>query len=470
MADKPGDPNVSEKEIARQLLGNLENLTKGHDELKAQVVKIVADMDATKQPIVEIKNVLTQFDALKAQFEAVSKTIKSNNARALGMPGAEDEMSKFSLVRTFLAIKSGDWKDAQFEKDTLDQAKARAQELQAKGAAVADVGSRGGFFLPDMVLGDPIAAVYVASALINLDNKGSGTTRVSVIDGVPAASGSLPKVKGGSVSYWVGEEDKLAETMMEVGDITFNLKTLASLVRITQKMRDFAGVGFEKALMNDIFRGLVAKLDKTILYGTGTGNMPRGVANVKGVRKFSARTGEVETSDPASAANVGGELDFDDLDEMVGVLEDDNFTVDSSAAFIFHPRYKRRVKRLRVQNYQGQTEDQMYLLGLPRLPDARLAEIIGPFGTTTQIPVRSKPGKSAGWPTDSTEEKFTDVFYGNWADVVLLRGVGMNVDSDAGRGKGFASGHEYMKLYGYFDTVFRHPESLVMASDVRAFD
>jgi len=450
-----------EADIAKKLLENQENVNKGVAELTKEIDAIKAQLKTVgSDATVNMEAVRKEFETARAGYTALVKNIRRQSAEQIGLPGAED--SRFSISRALVAIKKNDWKDAGAEKELLDQAEVKAIQ-------VGDFGKRGGYFLPNLVMAEVIGAVYAQSVLINYGGSGEGTTRVSVVNGVPAETGTIRKVRGGVVSYWVGEEDALAVSAMNVGDVSWKLRELGNLVGLTKKMMDFGGSGFDSLLNNDMVRSLVAKLDLTGLYGSGTDNMPRGITRLDGVTKFSAKTQAAVTAStgPGSPNDLGAELTFDGLDEMVGAVTDNNYALDSSAAFIFHPRYGRRLKQIKVENYTGQQGQKEYLLGLPRIPDSKLAEIIGPFGTSTQMPTNLLPGQKAGWTTGSTETKFGDVLFGNWSDLVLVAGPGLRVETDDGKGTGFASGVTFMKMHGYFDFVCRYAAAFVHCPDAR---
>lgn len=460
------DPKLIAAEVAKQILDNQGTLTKSFGEIREEV-RIMGERmkKAGFDGELDLNEIRKSYEETRARLEGLMKQIKRVSAETHGIVGAEDE-NKFSLARALVAIKTGRWDHAGVEKELIDQAAKKAIQI-------ADWGKAGGYFLPNLVLAEVIAMIYARSVLVNYNAGGNGDTRISVINGIPAETGSIRKVKGGVTSYWVGEEDAIARSAMSVGDLSWKLRTLANLIGMTQKMIDFGGAGFDGFVHKDMIQSMTLKLDLTGLYGKGTDNMPRGVASLSGTKKFSAITRDVVTAatGPGAAQNVGGNLDFDGLDFMKLLVEEGNFAEGPSAAFIGCPRFFTRLKQIKVENYSAQTGQKDYLLGLPRLPDARLREIIGDFGKSTQIPTNRLPGQSAGWTTNSTETKFSDVFYSpNWNDMVLVAGPGLRVESDDGKGDGFASNVTFMKAFGYFDYIYRYPESIVHCPDARVFD
>ncbi len=463
-----------EQEVARRLLANVENLGKNYESLVGEVNKIQGDLkkfDGFDPSTIDIKGAIGEFEKTKAVIEQM-KADRRRSAGTSRIPGLAAEAKNFSMIRAMSAIKSGDWSRAGFEQEVFAAARTKAQAM--------GIDSAGGYFIPDEVIEDVIAAIYTQSALINLS--GEGTTRVSVLDGLNGGTVKVPKFLGGVVAYWIGESDEYAESQTKVGDMMMTPKKLGVLVRMTQEMRTYASYGFESLLRTDMIRAAAKVLDKSILYGSGTAHSPRGVVNA--VNAANIAKGDlkafpsVQVYDAAAKAAWNGAsvtdnqskdnaaLDFDGMDNMIAMLEDNDVVADNSAAFLAHPKFFRKVKQLRVENYNAQTSGQPYLLGAPRLPDARLTDIIGNFAKTTQIATNNKAGESVGW-TGSSNAGHTDVFYGNWNEVVLGRWGGIEIEDDGGRGKGFTSDQTYMKMRLYVDVGFRHDQSIAVCPNAK---
>ena len=407
--------------------------------------------------------VLEELERMKAGQEQLARQIR-NSRKGLYVSGIEDE--DFSLLKAMCAVKSGDWSNAGKEKEMMDQWRSKAS-AQAIGED-----SRGGYFVADQVIADVIAAIYTRSVFVSLG--GEGETRVSVLDGLTGANVKIPKFDGGLIAYWIGEEDAYVDSMATVGDVTMNPKKMGVLVRITDSMRKFQSFGFENLLRRDMERAAAKKLDWTILYGTGGDNTPRGLTHSEGIKIYSAQSktsGVLGTTALSSfqADWAGAELDFDGLDNMFLALEEDDIVLDASAALISSPRYFKRLKQLKILNFSGQTTGQPYLLGMPTLSDSKLTEALGmDFDKSTQIPSNLKPGASVNAPTTSSNSKFTDVVTGNLEEIVLGRWFGIEIEDDAGRGKGFTSDHIYMKLRLYADLGYRQQRALILCPDAQA--
>lgn len=466
------DKNLTEKEVAQQILKNLDGMQTSVAQIVEEVKGLKGKVDGLEN--LDIKTVIEEFEKLRASHESVIKSIRSSHS-GLHISGLGEEKQQFSLLRAMIAIKTNNWDNAGFEKEVMDQAR---EQLAAKSSHVIGIDSQGGFFVPDQVIPEIITAIYARSVLVSL--AGDGQTRVSILDGLFGMPVKIPKFRSGMIAYFIGEEDDYVESAVKVGNVTMTPKKLGILARITNEMQRFSGFGFETLLRNDFIRAAAKKIDWTILYGTGTSNMPRGVFNMINAANLaqedrnehpSVQVFDAENSSLWAGGAVtnsqGGELDFDDLMEMQGALEDISIDLDSSFATVGPARYFRRLKQLKILNFSGQTESQPYLVGIPMLTDAKLRDLIGDYGKHTQMVSSGLPGSSLGWTTKSTDEKYGDVAMGNWGEVLFGRWSGIEIEDDAGKGKYFINDETLIKLRMYCDVGIRHEQSIVVCSDAQ---
>ena len=475
------DPKeVAEKDLAKMLHEKIEKLG-------ASIPQLVADIKACKAHVegykdVDIKSVLTEVESLKATSQMLAKAIANNKHSGLYIPGLAEDAQKntFSIIRSMRAIKEYGkraGKDefekagAGYEWEVFEAARAKASTT----GQVVGIDEQGGFFVPDQVIPEVIAAIYRRSVLIDL--AGDGMTRVSVIDGLVGGTVKLPKFRGGVVAHWVGEKDPFVESFATVGRVTMQPKKLGVLVRLTDEMLRFGSFGFEGLLRNDMNKAVAEKVDSTILYGKGTDNEPRGIFRMpvddgtleregNGIILFSAETGAPVT-DPDGKTWTSTEADFDVLDEMKGALEDRNIGADDdSFAFVSAPKYWRKLRQLKVSNFATQTTDRPYLLGAPMLRDETLRGIIGDFDRSTMVPVTNKAGESIARGTLGGDSTSGDVVGANWNEVLFGRWSGLEIVTDDGKGTGFASDETLMKMRLYCDVGHRQELGIVATPDV----
>lgn len=456
---------LAEQELAETLakLGGFidKDLPALREEVKA------AKTAAEELKAVDVEGVVKELEKLKASHETMMTMLTRNSKSPGFVPGMEDASKKFSVVRVLNASKVG-WEKAGagFEKECMDAWQAK---LKASGAMGDD--KMGGFWIPDQVIPDVITAIYARSVFFNLN--GDGQTRVSVLDGLVGGNVKVPKVTGGMVAYWVGEEEAPSESMDTAGDISLSPKKLMLLVKLTDSMRRFGGFGFENILRNDMIATAAEKVDWTVPYGNGGNDMPRGIVNTNGIKIFSAEKGGYGVLGTDSLAGsafqatwAGKALTYDILDLMNLALEEDKIRQLPSAVMITSPRALSYLRRLKVDYYSGQSTNQGYLLGLPILSDEKLGAIIGAFDKTPQISASNYAGKSVGaTPTSSSTVNCTDVFKGNLSEVLVGRWSGLEIETDNGMGPGFKSDHVYTKLRMYMDVGIRQPRAIIVCPD-----
>lgn len=465
---------MNEKQFAA-LLAQVQGLSTDIKSLTEKIKELQTESEELKG--LDIKKTVEEFEKLKASHERVVEAVRRNR-RGGYVSGLEDEGRNFSLIRAMLAVQSGNWKGAEFEKEVLDQ--YREKMLSLKASHVVGDDELGGFFVPDQIIPDIIGAIYTRSQFISLDGD-DGTTRVTLLDNLIGGNVKIPKFEGGLIAYWIGEEDDYVESVTKVGDIKLTPKKLGVLIRLTQEMRNMAGYGFENLIRNDMIRAASKKIDHAIPFGRGGDNMPLGIFNTNGIKIYSAQSGKfgVLGIDALSGAQYqadwdGAEIDYDDLDEMKLVLEEDDIVEDGTTWWMSSPRMWSRMKRLRM-SHGNATPDaadiKPYLLGAPMLTDQRLADLIGPFFKQNQFATTNEPGETIGAPISGVASALHgDLAYGNLGEVIFGRWSGIQIEDDSGRGKGFISDHIYVKLRLWCDVQVRQPRAIILCPDARARD
>lgn len=411
---------------------------------------------------IDLRKTVEEFDKLKARTERMQDAIRTSK-RGLYISGLEDAAKSFSLMRAINAIKTNNFANAGYEKEIMDSIRSKASQQVGQD-------TMGGYFVPDQVIPDVIEAIYTRSAFIQLVGE-EGETSVSVYDGLAGAAVKIPKFEGGMIAYWIGEEDEYTESQATVGDITMNPKKLGLLMRMTDAMKRFQGFGFEQRVRKDAARALAKKLDWTMLYGTGTQDMPRGILSHDGIKVYRAENATTYTMAAAAALTnwAGGDLNFDGLMNMALALEEDDIMLDESAKTISCPRYFNKLKQAKILNFTSQSTGNPYLLGQPMLSDTKLQDYIGPYAKSNQISSLQKAGSSVGGTSTGGGSSLihTTVVGGNLNEVVLGRWGAIEIEDDAGKGKGFTSDHTYVKMRMYADIAIRQQRAIIVCPDAQ---
>lgn len=451
-----------EEAAVKELLVHVNEQDSSLSELKDIVDKLTQKGEAWDE--LDPKAILEGFESTKASIEEIQKAVKNGGLLGhAGVPGMGDYAHKFSMARLAWAVKTKDFKNAGFEKECCD---AAIGHLKSQNVSIPE---DGGYFVPFQVLDDVIGQLFARSVLINVDGEGA-QTRVNVIDGLTGQQVTLPKFNGGVAAYWMGEEDDYAQSMAQVGDVTMSPKKLGLLVRMSDELRAGAAYGFENLLRRDMTKALALKLDNAILYGKGTTNQPRGVTQNQNINLYRTEDDTILERNASVSDSAGGVWNFDDAINMMGHLEDNNVAIDDSFAFISCPALWRQLRKLKIDNYSTQDSNQPYLLGLPTLTDQELRDALGvDFDKTTAIANNLLSGQSAGWGQSAPgdENRFTDVFAGNWSEVLVGLWGGITITEDQGLSN-FIKDQVAIKMRMYADVGYRHEQAVIWSPDAEA--
>jgi len=430
-----------QKEIADRF-STMENSQK---EMKATIEK--QNERLAQYEKLDIKSLLEEIERLKEGSSQIRRAIRRSRT-GLYVPGIED-VDNFSLIRAIVSAKtsgkvygeSSEWKIM--------------QEAREKAGQSLGTDAEGGWFVPDQVIPEVIEAIYRRSVLINL--AGDGTSRVTTLDGLTGGRVRIPKFKKGTVAFWQGEGDATTISNVNTGEVTMTPKKLAVLAKMTEEQMRFSAYGFEALLRQDMVRAAAQELDRTVLFGKGNDNEPRGIVNLANVQKFWAETGS--TTKPASP--VGGLLDWTGLSKVDLLIEEQDLEFDGSFATISSPAFFRHIAMLRNLNFAGQASTSAgYIAGLPPVTQARLADLIGSFGKTNNI---------SSVKDFNSVLKFTDVFRGNFSEILLGRWSGLEIVTDDGMsGDNFIRDVRLIKLRLWADIGSRHDEAIVWVQDAQA--
>lgn len=407
------------------------------------------------------EKILQEVEALKEKNKSLETAFKTSKRGDFYFPGMEDEVENFSLTKYINAKITGNWKDAQHEKELV----AKAMEtFRSKGAAQS-VGddSSGGEFVPDQFLADVILPAYRKSTFISLD--GEGETRVSVMDRLNAGNVKIPKFAGGVVAYWIGEEDDYTQSLAKTGLLTASMKKLGVLLKITESMLRSGSFGFERLLRRDMAKAIAAKLDWTFIYGKGTEDMPRGLVaqpNVKylSASKYATGTGYLaQNLAEAKAANFfdGGAIDINFLGETKLALQEADLNLTGDFMHILPPRALFKMR----QRFNSAGDPVV-------LNDTDLAALIGNFAESTLIATGQNAGHGLFTPASSTNDgKCSMGVHGELSELVLMRFGGVEILTDGGTGTGFVNDTTLIKARMWADIVNRSEESFVLTPDIK---
>jgi HK97 family phage major capsid protein len=465
------EPNGAKEQVAAKLLLKMEQV----GDLLGQLPSFSDRIKAVEENLgkLNVKAVLDEFEKLKAGHEAIVEQLRRSR-QGLYFPGLED--AKFSLSNGIAILAFGyEWLKSQGYKVDREYEVMRNATAVYKAQQGGD-DAKGGLFIPDQALAGYNAALYAESEFIALDGA-TGRTRVTVLPNLTGGSVSLNRFLGGVKTYWVGEKQAPPESEALDDQIVLKPHKMAQLVIVTDFLKRMGDPGYDAFLQQDMTGSAAEMLDFVVPYGAGSAHQPRGIMKTDGIKVYSAQSKKtgvkgVDALDGAKfQANwIGGEFGFDNMSDMKLALVNDKVKPNAASAWVSSPALFDRLKRLKVEQYPAQpaSDGRIYVLGDPMLSDARLAERIGPYGETPQIPFANKPGASISAPTTSTETKFTDVIYGRLNEVIVGTWAGMTIENDNGKGVYFANDQTQIKLRREIDIQVRQPRAIIVCPDARA--
>ncbi len=460
------------KEASQALVANMASITEAFPTVADAVKEIQTQLEPLKR--FDAKKIEDDVDKMKAKLDDYRTEMRMGKRHGqnhpFAIPGVETEVHKFSLLRCISGIIQGGQKrhfeevGAGFEHEVM----LEHQKRMEKATQRTDNDELGGNFLPDQVLSDVIPAIYARSKFVDIF--GDGDTKVRILDGLVGSPVKIPKFKDGMVAGWVGETDAFPESNSETAMVTLRRKKLGLLAMVTDEMQKWAQFGFESMFREDMIRAAAFEVDRVIPYGKGTDNEPRGWVNTQGTNFIHADTLVIHSGENAlDAARIatwdGGEMDFDGLLEMMGALEDLDIEIGPDFWYMWAPIFSRRLKKLKVSNFSGQTAEKPYLLGQPFFTDSQLSTLIGNHDKSTKIKSRQKPGQSIGGVEGNSNEIHGDIFAGNMQQIIFARWAGVEIVTDGGVGNGFARDITRIKLRMHADVGVRQESELIMCPD-----
>lgn len=470
------DDTAKKKALAEKLLDFMDGTG---EESRSSILAAIKELKGKET--VDTKGILEELEKIKAAQRAMQESIRRSRS-GFYFPGVEDTGAEFSLSKACLGRMNGGTKEAYeamgagYEWSVIAEAQKKIEQvypksLQAHGKAMTagDVTSAGNF-IPDQTIPDVIERLYQRSIFFDATGEGDGSTRISILDGLTGSGNvNLPKFKGGFVAYWMDELDDITLSDATVGTVTFQAHEMGVATELTKALMDNAGYGFEGFFRRGMVRVAAEKLDTAIPFGRG-GRQPRGFFFHNDVIVYRAEDNTFLTQGQAAAVSDwdGGVVDFDDLDNIDTYLEEQRVQTDGPNSWTMSSRrFFRTLAQLKTINDTAQTSGFPYLLGMPMLSNARLAELIGQFDYSTIFGTSNLPGADIMGSTDSVTAKYGSFARGNLDQAVWGRWAGIEVADDGGIGTGFLARKTTVRLVMRGDLQLRRGTEIIVCPDAK---
>lgn len=357
---------------------------------------------------------------------AVRQTAISGTEADIGL--SQKEIGSFSFVRAINALANPTNRKlveaASFEFE-VSQAAAKARGKESQGIFVPYEVLRAGA-QRDLSKGTPSAGGYLvgtqhlSSSFIELLRKKSILDRAgaTVLNGL-VGDIAIPKQTGGATAYWVGEGSAPTESQQTFGQVAMAPKTVGAFTDMSRKLLIQSSPDVENLVKMDLAKVLALAIDSAGLYGSGSANQPLGVSGVSGIN----------TKDFAAAMPT-----FTELVAMESLIAADDADVDAMK-YLTEPTVRGAMKTA-----------------------VKFSSTASPIWE----PGNSMNGYAALVSTQITAE---DVFFGNWADLMIgyWSGLDLTVDPSALATSG---GLRVIALQDV-DVAVRHAESFCWGNDAQ---
>lgn len=230
---------------------------------------------------------------------------------------------------------------------------------------------------------------------------------------------AIPKQTGGATAYWITSEGGVpSESTPAIGQVTLAPKTVGAYTDISRQLLLQSSIDVEAFVRRDLATVLALAVDLAGLSGSGSSGQPQGVKTVTGVNTQDFAT----ASQPTYAELVG----------METAIAADNADV-SAMTYITDPTIRGHAKTTEKASGSGQ--------------------FIWEPGNTIN-----------GYPAEITNQVTAgDVYFGNWADLLIGMWGGLDVliDPYTGGTAGTVRVIEHQSV----DVAVRHAESFCHGND-----
>jgi HK97 family phage major capsid protein len=355
--------------------------------------------------------------------EEFKSLLLSEKGKAEPMPTETDlglgkkEIEKYSLKKALVALETGDWSKAQYEKEVSDA----IGELRGESAK--------GIFLPmqdaqrNLTVGDDTAGGYTVDTQLGnmielLRNKmvvnAMGATVLSGLRG----NVSLPKHTGAATGYWVNEDGNVTESQQTFGQVNLTPKTVGAMTDISRRLMLQSEQVIEQVVINDLSTVLALSIDLAAIQGTGANGQPLGIVNTTGIKTQSFAS----ASDPTWGEILGMEGELNTANALMGTL-----------GYLTTPAVK--------ANMQAKSKD------------TGSGQFVWPEGKTV----------NAYNAMSSPQMVAAKVLFGNWADLIIGNWGTLDINLD--KSTNSASGGLRIVALQDVDVAIKHPESFCLGSN-----
>lgn len=361
------------------------------------------DANELAQDAVEKGHTVEQFrTALVDHLDKRNKAVV-DGTKPIGL--SENEARSFSFIKLFRALtcepeqRRKYTEEAAFELEACRAATEKLTHRSAHGTVVPVdvlmqplVGQRNTIVGAQTASGytnagtNSIQTLLLTSSFIDLlRNRSFLMSVVTELSGL-VGNIDIPRQLTGPAAEWIGEDAAGTSTGITFGLVSLRPRTMTSRSEITRKLLMQNSLGVEALLRADMVRVMALELDRAGLYGTGLNNQPLGLAGTSGINTGTWAAANAPT--------------FAELVAMETAIAQDNADV-QGMAYAFNAGVRGRFKTTR--KFSDGNDGTIWEAG----------NTVN--GYATQV---------------SNVLTNSDVFFGNWADLLVGMWGGLDVTVD----------------------------------------
>jgi len=392
------------QDLQQELLANHKSTLKQIEDLSTLIQSSTVNKDEIGK----------QIDELKAKQATLEAQIK-NTSQGASVDISKKEAAKFSWAKCCKAVATGKWDGADFEKEVCEAAEKNMK------AATDHTTTTESALIPVQVLAGIIEPLREQSPL--------GRLGATFLPGLIGQRVEIPALTGSTTVYNVAEGAAATQSKVTTTKKSLEPNKFVVYVGMTREAMDFTQPAIDALLQQDMIAQLNLEIGYKALMGIGADSEPLGLVNIDGITKVAHNA----VFTPDNVIDCEGYLD--DAHALFGNL-----------GFLANGKVWRKLRKLKVDNYTGQTTNQAYLLNT--LTNQSLKDLLGyNFESFSMIPVASNA---------------TSTIFGNWADMVIGSWGGMRIEQSRETGDAFTNDKVYIKVVTYADVFVRHDESFVI--------
>ena len=273
----------------------------------------------------------------------------------------------------------------------------------------------GGFLVPEQFSTDVIELLRPQSVIRRL-----GPVTVQM----PNGNLSIPKITSGATGYYVGEAANITPSQLVTGQVKLSFKKLAAIVPVSNDLLRYSSPGADAIIRDDAVRAIAQAENSNFIRGDGTGGGPRGL------RYWINASNQIKGVTAVALATV-----VSDLGKCVQALMANNIPF-TRPAWIISPRSYIYLTTVQTSSGSGVFVFREEMMG---------GKLWGwPFAVSTGVPETLTDG-------GSTLE--SEVYFGDYADLIL--GESMTMSVDASGEAAYYDGSSVVASFSRDETVVR---------------